>query len=194
MTIPRFAFSHAGLYVFDLKTMERFYRKVFGFAVTDRGVLRGRDIVFLSRNPREHHEIVLIAGRTGNPADTSLNQLSFRVASLADLRRMHRRVSAIDGVRDISPIDHGNAWAVYFRDPEGNHIEMFVDAPWYVSQPLAEPLDFSLSDRAIRARTRKRHAGDRSLKPAAAWRRDFRRRLASAAKAGPKRKPARAAR
>ena len=119
MTIPRFAFSHAGLYVFDLKTMERFYRKVFGFAVTDRGVLRGRDIVFLSRNPREHHEIVLIAGRTGNPADTSLNQLSFRVASLADLRRMHRRVSAIDGVRDISPIDHGNAfWKLYLQSDD----------------------------------------------------------------------------
>ncbi len=181
MTIPRFAFSHAGLNVFDIRTMERFYRKLFGFAVTDRGVLRGRDLVFLSRNPREHHEMVLVAGRTGNPAETSLNQISFRLPSLADLRRMHRRIAAAAGVRDITPIDHGNAWAVYFRDPEGNRIEMFVDAPWYVSQPLAEPLDLSLSDRAIRARTRKRHQGDRSLQPAAAWRRSFKRRLAAGA-------------
>ena len=182
MSVPRFAFSHAGLWVFDLKAMERFYRAVFGFAVTDRGVLRGRDIVFLSRNPREHHELVLVAGRTGAPADTSLNQLSFRLRSLAELRRMHGHVARIRGVADINPVDHGNAWAVYFRDPEGNRIELFVDAPWYVRQPLAEPLDLSLSDRAIRARTRRRHAADRTLEPAPAWRRRLKARLAGRAK------------
>ncbi len=45
------------------------------------------------------------------------------------------------GCEGISPICHGNAWSVYFQDPEGNRIEMFCDTPWYVPQPLGFKID-----------------------------------------------------
>ena len=55
------SFSHVGFYVRDIARMEDFYRRVMGFFVTDRGQLdtpRGRvDLVFLSRDPEEHHQI-----------------------------------------------------------------------------------------------------------------------------------------
>ena len=40
--------SHIGLYVHDLPQMEDFYTRVMGFTVTDRGKVRGADIVFTS--------------------------------------------------------------------------------------------------------------------------------------------------
>ena len=59
---------------------------------------------------------------------------------------MHRAVQAEKGVTEIAPVSHGNALSVYFRDPEGNRIELFVDTPWYVEQPLRIPMDLSLPD------------------------------------------------
>ena len=38
-------------------------------------------------------------------------------------------------------MNHGNAWSVYFRDPEGNRIEIFCDTEWYIEQPCVEDLD-----------------------------------------------------
>ncbi|HVJ23513.1 MAG TPA: VOC family protein, partial [Burkholderiales bacterium] len=58
-SVPEFSFSHMGLYVTDAARMEDFYTRVLGFAVTDRGNLGSVNIVFLSRDPREHHQIIL---------------------------------------------------------------------------------------------------------------------------------------
>src|SRR5947207_7429730 len=44
-------------------------------------------------------------------------------------------------VKDLVQISHGNAWSIYFKDPEGNRVELFVDTPWYTPQPCREPLD-----------------------------------------------------
>ncbi len=46
-------------------------------------------------------------------------------------------------------ISHGNAWSCYFKDPEGNVIETYLDSPFHVPQPHGEPLDLSKSDEEI---------------------------------------------
>ena len=56
--------SHIGLYVCDLPKMEDFYTRVLGFTVTDRGKVRGMDIVFTSWDSKDHHQVVLVAGRS----------------------------------------------------------------------------------------------------------------------------------
>jgi len=136
-----------GIYVADLARMEDFYTRVLGFAVTDRGELGELTIVFLSLDPREHHQIILATGRR-DAAFNPINQISFRLAELAGLKAMARRLQD-EGAKDISPISHGNALSVYFRDPEGNRLEIFVDTPWYVRQPLRIPMDLSLPDAAL---------------------------------------------
>jgi len=150
--IPRVAFSHVGIHVHDLAKMEDFYTRFLGLVVTDRGPLETPlgllDFVFLSRDPREHHQLVLASGR---PADTPfnvVNQISFRLESLAELREMHGRLRDFP-VSDVIPINHGNALSVYFRDPEGNRVELFIDTPWYVKQPLRIRFDFADSDEAL---------------------------------------------
>ena len=149
---PRIAFSHVGIYVRHLAQMEGFYTRFMGLVVTDRGPLETPggtvDLVFLSRDPREHHQLVLASGRPAEVPFNVVNQLSFRVASLADLRGLHERLHA-EGVTEIRPVSHGNALSVYFRDPEGNRVELFIDTPWHVTQPLRIPFDFSRSDEAL---------------------------------------------
>jgi len=153
MTRPRLTFSHLGIFVRDLAAMEDFYTRRLGFSVTDRGALPGVDLVFLSRDPDEHHQIVLASGRPAEPGFNVVNQISFRVPSLAELRSLHDVMTADTRVTEIRPVTHGNAWSVYCKDPEGNRLEFFVDAPWYTPQPYREPLDLTLSDEAILART-----------------------------------------
>ena len=58
------AFSHFGIFVVDLQLMKKFYADVLGFYVTDEGQFpNGQSLVFLSRDPNEHHQIVLVHGR-----------------------------------------------------------------------------------------------------------------------------------
>jgi catechol 2,3-dioxygenase-like lactoylglutathione lyase family enzyme len=143
---PKMAFAHIGIYVTNMTLMTNFYTHVLGFCITDRAEIRGANLVFLSRNPEEHHQIVLVPGRDGTSAST-INQISFRVVSLAELRRVHAFLCS-EGVGGLNPTNHGNSWAVYFLDPEGNRIELFVQTPWYVP-PMSLPLDLSLADGAI---------------------------------------------
>ncbi|MEI6724004.1 MAG: VOC family protein, partial [Betaproteobacteria bacterium] len=87
------SFSHMGIYVRDVARMEDFYKRVMGFTVTDRGNLdtpRGPVyLVFLSRDPEEHHQVVLASGRPDGEVYNIVNQMSFRVPDLAWLRTLH---------------------------------------------------------------------------------------------------------
>lgn len=147
-------FSHFGLYVTDIPAMGRFYREALCFTQTDEGHLGDVQLIFLSRDPSEHHQIVLATGRPATIAFNVVNQMSFRVPDLATLRHYHDRVLQF-GATDMHPVTHGNAISIYFRDPEGNRMEIFLDTPWYCDQPLREPIDFTESDEQIMARAEK---------------------------------------
>lgn len=141
-------FTHFGMYVFDIEAMSAFYMKALGFTKTDHGILNGREVVFLSRNPSEHHQIVMVSGRPQELSFNPINQISMRVSDLSSLRRYHDLVAAY-GASDIEPTSHGNAISVYCRDPEKNKIEIYIDTAWYCEQPLREPIDFLQSDSEI---------------------------------------------
>src|ERR1044072_9212354 len=86
------SFSHFGIYVTDLARMTDFYTRVLGMLVSDRGqVPGGSDLVFLSRDPDEHHQIVLATGRPSGVTFNVVNQISFKLPALADLKAMHAR-------------------------------------------------------------------------------------------------------
>ena len=178
--VPSLSFSHMGMFVTDIARMEDFYTRVLGFTVTDSGELetpRGRlQFVFLSRDPAEHHQIVLATGKPAELKFNPINQISFRMADFAGLREMHRRLVA-EQVQELYPVSHGNALSVYFHDPEANRIELFVDTPWYVRQPLRIPMDMRLSDaelwRWAEAEARKQP----DFKPVEEWRAEMARRM-----------------
>lgn len=175
-SVPAVEFSHFGIYVRDLARMERFYAGFLGFLVTDRGRLGKAEIVFLSRDPRDHHQIVLVSGRPGDAAFSTVNQISLRVADLAALRRFHADAAA-HGASDLQPVTHGIALSLYLRDPEGSRIELYLDTPWYVTQPLREPMDLSLPDEALWRWAEESARRLPGFRPAEEWRREFAARL-----------------
>ncbi len=171
-TVPQLRFSHMGIFVRDLDHMASFYKEVLGFIESDRGNGRDFDVVFLTRDPVTHHQLVLSSGRPENSGPThGVQQISFRVDALDDLRLMHAVVARRDDVSDIQTVDHGIAWSVYFRDPEENRIEVYLDSPWYVAQPHRVTLDLSLTDAEIRQGTEQRLGSDPTCLPMAEWRR-----------------------
>jgi catechol 2,3-dioxygenase len=159
--VPHFRFSHMGITTSDIEKMERFYTEVLGFTVTDRGNALGCDLVFLSRDPIDHHQLVLGTGRPpGLPRNTQnptfgpcLVQMSFSLGGLGELREldMHLKLGYPEGNRVYA--NHGTAWSIYLHDPEQNFLEFFVDTPWYCEQPVMEPLDLKLSDAEISEQT-----------------------------------------
>jgi len=88
--MPDAQLCHIGLYAFDLEKMVDFYSRIFGLVVTDRGYsTRGFDIAFLSRDPIEHHQIAIASGRPKDAVHSTINQISFRVPGLEDLRKYY---------------------------------------------------------------------------------------------------------
>lgn len=156
---PNAQLTHLGFQVRDMDRMIDFYTRVIGLVMTDRGpYYRGGEIVFLSRDPSEHHQVVLASGRAADMG-TIINQISFLVDSLEDLREFHAELVA-EHVKELAPRNHGNAWSIYFHDPEGNRIELYAPTPWHVGQPYGKPLDLTLPAETLRRQTLEMISGD----------------------------------
>ena len=148
--LPEMSFGHIGINVADMEPMVKFYTEILGFKLTDRGKgggANGPELVFLSRDPEEHHQIVLVGTRPQGVPST-INQISFRVKDLSEVREGYDKVVAA-GIKDIDPVDHGTALSIYFPDPEGNRIEIYMATPWYIKQPHRQLIDFSKSDEEL---------------------------------------------
>jgi catechol-2,3-dioxygenase len=178
--VPRLSFSHMGIFVTDVARMQDFYTRVLGFTVTDCGELETGEasmaLVFLSRDPREHHQIVLASGRPADAGFNPINQISFRLEDFAGLRELHRRLQH-EPVTHLAPVSHGNALSVYFRDPEGNRVELFVDTPWYVRQPLRVPMDMKLSDAELWAWAEAQAREQPGFQPVEEWRAQIKKKM-----------------
>lgn len=141
--------GHVGLYCHDLGRMRDFYAGVLGLTISDEDLDRG--ICFLSAAPdREHHELALVQAREPGQKTHSVQQVSFKVASLDDVRGFHRRLREA-GVKIDRTVTHGIACSVYFFDPEDNRIEVYYTTPYRVRQPLGEAIDLDLPDAALLA-------------------------------------------
>ena len=154
MAPPSMAQSHCGFKVADMDAMVEFYDNVLGYAVTGRGIMPAignepeREYAYLSRDPSEHHQVILVSGRDMD-APTSVNQLSLRILSLDELRRMERELEAHPAIGKLRNTCHGNSFSIYFPDPEGNVVELAVESVWYVPAPHGAPLDLSWSDEKL---------------------------------------------
>jgi catechol 2,3-dioxygenase len=180
---PNLMFSHMGISVIDIERMTDFYTRVLGFTITDRGDAAGLKLVFLSRDPGDHHQIVLATGRppvlpenTANPMyGVSINQISFKMGSIEDLRDIDRRFQA-ENLKTF-PANHGIAWSVYAPDPEGNNLEFFVDSDWYFPQPFLEPLDLAKNDADILKETYSQCVKQKGYEPYSDWRQKVAKRM-----------------
>ena len=141
--------GHVGLYCHDLFKMREFYSEVLGLTIADEDLQRG--ICFLSANPdAEHHELALVQTKNRAQKTQFVQQVSFKVKSLADVRNFyHRLVDA--GMKIDRTVTHGIACSVYFYDPEDNRVELYYTTPYKVRQPLGEAIDLDRPDEELLA-------------------------------------------
>jgi catechol 2,3-dioxygenase len=168
----KLSFSHMGVFVTDIHKMVDFYTRVL-LVVSDRDIRErdGVEIAFMTLDPSEHHQVVFATGR---PADLNYNviqQLSFRAPSLAALRETYVALKR-EEIVELGPISHGNALSAYFRDPEGNRLEVFIDTKWHVPQPCAEPVDLLQSDEEIMTLVDRQVSTLQGVKLRADWERE----------------------
>jgi catechol-2,3-dioxygenase len=70
----------------------------------------------------------------------------------------------------VESVTHGTTWSIYFRDPEGNRLEVFADTPWHVSQPCRFSIDLELNDDELYEYTEEKIRNLPGFKSAEEWR------------------------
>lgn len=172
--------THMGVYTDQPIEMEAFYRRVLGLVVSDSGFGHRfpRKIIFLTGSHEHHHQFVLVVREERDPPGGALFQVSFKVEYLSEVRSIVDRALAA-GASELRTINHGNAWSAYFRDPDGNHVEIYTDTGWYVPQPFGDLLDLSLSDEELRKQTDARVQEVEGTMPVAQWAERIRLEIAS---------------
>src|SRR5438270_104251 len=81
--------GHVGVYVRDIESSVAFYRDILGMQVSDRSPRGG---VFMTAQDRavEHHELLLAPGRNDDGKVNLLQQISFRCATLKDVKDFYK--------------------------------------------------------------------------------------------------------
>lgn len=118
--------AHVVLRVRDLPRMRDWYKTVLQADVTQESHV----ICFLTYDD-EHHRIALLAApgleERGAAMRVGMDHIAFTYASLGDLLQTYERLRE-SGITPFWPINHGVTVSMYYRDPEGNRIELQADA------------------------------------------------------------------
>ncbi len=121
--------GHVVFYVKDLERSLRFYRDLVGFKEVGR-IFEGKAAALTSG--RTHHELLLIeVGDAPAPQRgrrLGLYHIGIKVGdSLEELRTAKRELERA-GVPIEGMSDHTVSQSLYLRDPDGNEVELYVDA------------------------------------------------------------------
>lgn len=115
--------GHVHLKVRDLDRSIDFYRDVLDIEVNERHA----NFAFMSFGDH-HHDLALQAlGEAADPPGegVGLYHAAFEVPTREALRATHERLVERDVA--VTPVDHGISLALYFDDPDGNGLEVYLD-------------------------------------------------------------------
>ena len=121
--------GHVVFYVQDLERSLAFYRDLLGFKEVGR-IFDGKAAALTSG--RTHHELLLIeVGEAPMPPAgrrLGLYHIGIKVGdSLEELRAAKRELEQA-GVTITGMSDHTVSQSLYLADPDGNEVELYVDA------------------------------------------------------------------
>lgn len=123
-TVPRsHHLGHVHLKVHDLDRAIEFYTDILEIELTEQ---HGR-YAFLTFGDN-HHDLALQAVGEDAPGPgpgVGLYHVAFECSDAASLRAAYERLRERDV--DVIPVDHHISKALYFDDPAGNGVELYID-------------------------------------------------------------------
>jgi len=120
--------GHVVLKVRDLERSERFYTGLLGMSVSARYDENGMRMTFFTLG--NHHDLALMevsgTAAAGGDQAVGLHHVAFCIGeSIDQLREAKARLEAADIA--LMPVDHDVTQSLYFDDPDGNTLELYVD-------------------------------------------------------------------
>ena len=122
--------GHVVLKVRDIERAARFYRDVLGLKEVARGDF-GRPMAFFSTGDNHHDVAVMEMGPdapTPAPEATGLYHVALRIGTTLDELRAARAHLEAHGITQLRLRDHVVSQSIYLNDPDGNMVELYVDA------------------------------------------------------------------
>lgn len=121
--------GHVVFYVRSIERSLQFYRDLLGFTEIGR-IFDGKAAALTSG--RTHHELLLIevgdAPRAPSGRRLGLYHIGIKIGdSLEELRKAKQELEGA-GVPLIGMSDHTVSQSLYLTDPDGNEVELYVDA------------------------------------------------------------------
>jgi catechol 2,3-dioxygenase-like lactoylglutathione lyase family enzyme len=136
-------FAHAVLRSRELSKMVEWYRTVLEADIQ----FSNEFLAFLTYD-EEHHRLAIVqrpdtVDRVPNAA--GLEHLAYAYADLGELVATYERLKSA-GIVPVRTINHGPTTSMYYRDPDGNQVELQVDNfdtadechAWFRSREFAE--------------------------------------------------------
>lgn len=123
------ALGHVVLRVTDWARAERFYNGLLGLPIMARFDEDGMKMTFFSLGNHHDFAIMEVSGEGSSHAATAtgLHHVAFKIGDNLDELREAKAMLENAGVV-VTPIDHEVTKSLYFDDPDGNNLEVYVDA------------------------------------------------------------------
>jgi catechol 2,3-dioxygenase len=121
--------GHVVLRVTDCERAEKFYNGLLGLPIMARFDEDGMRMTFFSLGNHHDFAVMQVSGEGSSHAPTAvgLHHVAFKIGdSLDDLREAKTYLEGA-GVA-VNPVDHEVTKSLYFDDPDGNNLEVYIDA------------------------------------------------------------------
>jgi catechol 2,3-dioxygenase len=120
--------GHVVLRVTDRERAVRFYNGVLGLPLCARFDEQGLKMAFFTLGNHHDFAVMEVSGEGGaaSPTAAGLEHVAFNIGSTLDELREAKSQLDRAGIA-TTPIDHEVTQSLYFADPDGNRIEVYVD-------------------------------------------------------------------